>query len=326
MRAIQVQAYEGDDRLAVIHDAPVPDCGEGVLIDVHSAGVSFPDLLLSRGKYQIQPEPPFVPGVEAAGLVAAAGEGSEFAVGDRVAAFTFGAFADQVAAPAHAVMRLPDELTFDEGAGLVMNHQTAYLGLVVRAGLRAGEDVLVHGAAGGVGTAAVQVAKALGTQVTAVVSTGEKGDVARRAGADHVVVGLAGWRAAATASNGGRGFDVVYDPVGGQHSTDENLRALVPGGRLIVIGFADGQIPTVALNRVLLRNVSVVGAAWGHYIATRPELARTIADELTRMIVDGHVRPIVGAVYPFDEAARALADLEERRATGKLVLRVKETD
>jgi NADPH2:quinone reductase len=324
MRAIQVQAYDGDDRLAIIHDAPVPDAGDGVVIEVHSAGVSFPDLLLSRGKYQIQPEPPFVPGVEASGVVAVTAEGSGFAVGDRVAAFTFGAFADRVAAPAHAVMRLPDELTFDEGAGLVMNYQTAYLGLVVRAGLKSGESVLVHGAAGGVGTAAIQVAKALDARVTALVSSEAKGDVARRAGADHVVVGLSGWRAPAVAFNGG-GFDMVYDPVGGQHNTDENLRSLVEGGRLVVIGFADGQIPTVALNRVLLRNVSVVGAAWGHYIASRPELARSIGDELAKMIADGHVRPIVGAVYPFDEAARALADLEGRRATGKLVLRVKET-
>lgn len=324
MRAIQVRAFEGPDRLAVVDDATTPDPGDGILIDVHAAGVSFPDLLLSQGRYQVQPKPPFTPGLEAAGVVLAAAPTSGFAVGERVAAFTFGAFADQVAAPAHAAMRLPDDLSFDQGAGLVMNYQTAYLGLALRGGLIAGESVLVHGAAGGVGTAAIQVAKALEAHVTAVVSSEVKAEVARRAGADHVIVGSTGWRAQAIAASEGPCFDVIYDPVGGQHNTDENLRALVPGGRLVVIGFADGTIPTVALNRVLLRNVSIVGAAWGHYIATQPGLARQISEQLAVMISDGHIRPIVGRSYAFADVAKALTDLEERRATGKLVLRVKE--
>jgi len=326
MRAVQVRAFDGADRLAVVRDAPPPEAGDGVVIDVHAAGVSFPDLLLSRGRYQIQPEPPFTLGVEAAGVVAAAPADGDLRVGERVAAFAFGAFAEQVAAPVQTVMRLPDALSFDEGAGLIMNYQTAFLGLAVRGGLRSGEEVLVHGASGGVGTAAVQVAKGLGARVVGVVSSVAKADVARQAGADEVIVSHApaDWRAAAVAASAGGAFDVVYDPVGGQERTDESVRALRPGGRLVVIGFADGEIPTLALNRVLLRNISVVGAAWGHYLANDMALAARIGASLTELVAGGAVRPVVGATYAMEDAQRALDDLEQRRATGKLVLRLKE--
>lgn len=326
MRAVQVRTFDGPERLTVVGDAPPPDAGDGILIDVHSAGISFPDLLLSRGRYQIQPEPPFTLGVEAAGVVAAASDGSGFAVGERVATFTFGTFAEQVAAPVHTVMRLPDALSFDQGAGLIMNYQTAYLGLVVRGGLHSGERVLVHGASGGVGTAAVQVAKGLGAQVVGLVSSEAKAAVAREAGADAVVVtsSAVDWRKAAVAASGD-GFDLVYDPVGGQERTDESVRALRSGGRLVVIGFADGEIPSLALNRILLRNISIVGAAWGHYLATDLALAGRIAGPLTKLIEQGAVRPLVGATFRFEDAERALDDLEQRRATGKLVLRIKET-
>jgi len=326
MRAVRVRAFEGSGRLAVVDDAPRPEAGDGVVIDVRSAGISFPDLLLSRGRYQVQPEPPFTLGVEAAGVVAAVPEGSALRVGERVAAFAFGAFAEQVVAPEQTVMRLPDALSFDEGAGLIMNYQTAYLGLAVRGDLRQGEEVLVHGASGGVGTAAIQVAKGLGAHVTGVVSSVAKAEVARRAGADEVIVSRSAtdWRAGAVGVTSRGAFDLIYDPVGGQERTDESVRALRPGGRLVVIGFADGQIPTLALNRVLLRNISIVGAAWGHYLADDMSLAGRIATSLTELVAAGAVRPLVGATYALRDAERALDDLEQRRATGKLVLRVEE--
>jgi NADPH2:quinone reductase len=318
MHAIQVNGFGPPSDIAIAEVAE-PAGGE-VIIDVAAAGVSFPDLLMSQGRYQIQPEPPFTLGVEAAGIVHAAEPGSGFAVGDRVAAFTVGAFADRVAAPAATTFHLPDSLSFAQGAGLVMNYQTAYFGLVLRAGIQAGEVVLIHGAAGGVGTAAIQVARGMGARVFAVVSTDEKAAIATQAGADEVLLSTGDWRREGVALTDGRGVDVVYDPVGGDR-TDDSVRALAAEGRLVVIGFADGAIPSLALNRVLLRNISVVGAAWGHFIATRPHVSKQIAEHLARMADDGIVSPIVGKTYPLSQAGQALADLEQRRATGKLVLR-----
>lgn len=317
MRAVQVNGF-GPPSEIVITDVDAPS-GGAVIIDVVAAGVSFPDLLMSQGRYQIQPEPPFILGVEAAGTVRAAEPDSGFRIGDRVAAFTVGAFAEQVAAPASTTFHLPQSVSFEQGAGLVMNYQTAYFGLALRAGVVPGEVVLVHGAAGGVGTAAVQVARGLGARVLAVVSTDDKAAIATQAGADDVLLSTGDWRREAVALTDGRGVDVVYDPVGGSR-TDDSVRALAPEGRLVVIGFADGAIPTLALNRVLLRNISVIGAAWGHFVGTRPQVAKKIADDLARMADDGFVAPIVGNTYPLAQAAQALADLEQRRATGKLVL------
>jgi len=323
MRAVQVNGF-GPPSDIMIADLAEPT-GDAVIVDVVAAGVSFPDLLMSQGRYQIQPTPPFILGLEAAGTVRAADPDTGFSVGDRVAAFTVGAFAEQVAAPAATTFHLPPSLSFEQGAGWVMNYQTAYFGLALRADLAAGETVLIHGAAGGVGTAAVQVAKGLGARVLAVVSTDDKAAVAQQAGADDVVLSTGDWRRQVTALTDGRGVDVVYDPVGGRR-TDDSVRALAAEGRLVVIGFADGAIPTLALNRVLLRNISVVGAAWGHFVGTRPQVSKKIAEDLNQMAEDGVVAPIVGHSYPLAQAAQALADLEQRRATGKVVLRVDQTD
>ncbi|MFC5749833.1 NADPH:quinone oxidoreductase family protein [Actinomadura rugatobispora] len=318
MRAVRVTRPDGPSAVTVA-DVPEPEPGTGVLIEVAAAGVSFPDLLMSKGRYQVQPDPPFTLGLEAAGRVLDAPAGSALRPGDRVAAFALGAFAERFVAPEESTFPLPDELTDEQGAGLIMNYQTAHFGLHRRGGLRAGEVVLVHGAAGGVGTAAIQVARGLGARVIGVVSTGEKAAVAARAGAHDVV--LAGdWAAEVRKLTGGRGVDVVYDPVGGER-TGESLRLLTQEGRLIVIGFADGAIPSLALNRVLLRNVSVIGAAWGHFVDTRPEVSRAIADDLARMAREGTVAPLVGPAFPLEDAAAALAALDDRRATGKVVLR-----
>jgi NADPH2:quinone reductase len=320
MRAAQVRELSGPDGIAVA-DVPEPEAGDEVLIEVQAAGVSFPDLLLSRGLYQIKPEVPFTLGSEGAGVVREAPPGSGLEPGDRVAAATLGSFAELMRAPVATTFRLPDGLSFEEGAALVMNYHTAHFALSRRAGLREGEVVLIHGAAGGVGTAAIQVARGLGATTVAVVSSDEKEGVARSAGADDVVRSEGDWRAAVSEVTGGRGVNVVYDPVGGER-LGQSLRCLAPEGRLLVIGFAEGEIPEVAVNRILYRNVSLVGAAWGHFAWERPEYMREVAADLERMVADGHVRPVVGGVYGLDQVADALRDLGDRRATGKLVARV----
>ena len=308
MKAAQVTELTGPDGVRVV-EVPEPSADGGLLIDVRAAGISYPDLLLSRGEYQLKPDPPFTPGVEVAGLVRSAPDGSPFAAGDRVMAFVFGAFAEVAVGQPHMTWRLPEDMTFAQGAALPMNYHTAHFALVRRAALREGETLLVQGAAGGVGTAAIQVGKALGARVVGVVSTEEKEMVAREAGAHEVVRADAEWPEA----------DVVFDPVGGDRLS-QSLRRLRPEGRLVVIGFTEGQIPSVKVNRLLFRNVSVVGAAWGEFALRRPEYVAEVAADLERMAADGHVDPIVGRSYGFDQVHQALRDLDERRAIGKLVL------
>jgi NADPH:quinone reductase len=291
----------------------------GVVVDVAAAGVSFPELLQTRGEYQIKPDLPFVPGSEVAGTVRSAPEDSGFAAGDRVAAFPMlGGWAEVAVAPEFLTFRLPDALDFAQGAGLILNYHTAYFALAWRGRLRAGETVLVHGAAGGVGTAAIQVAKGLDARVFAVVSTDEKADVAREAGADEVLRSDGAWRDEALERSNG-GVDLVVDPVGGDRFTD-SLRSLREGGRVVVVGFTGGAIPEVRVNRLLLRNTEVIGAGWGAFVLGKPAVSREIGEALDRLIVDGAVRPIVGARFGLEQAAEALRALDERRATGKVVL------
>jgi len=313
MRAIQIVELSGPESALRLVDIPEPD-GEGVVIDVRAAGVSFPEVLQTRGAYQIKPDLPFVPGSEVAGVVKRAGAG--FDVGDRVAAFPMlGGFAEVAVAPAHFTFKLPDQLDFAQGAGLILNYHTAYFSLVTRGRLRAGETVLVHGAAGGVGTATLQVAKGLGARAIAVVSSDEKERVAREAGADEVVR-ADGFKDAVKALGGA---DLIVDPVGGDRFTD-SLRSLNPEGRLVVVGFTGGSIPEVKVNRLLLNNIDVVGAGWGAYIGKRPQLIGEVAAELDALIETGHVRPLVGARLALEDAAEALRLIDGRGATGKVVL------
>jgi NADPH2:quinone reductase len=319
MRAIQVQTLDGPSAVTAV-ELPDPEPGpDRVVIDVARAGVTFPDVLLSRGEYQIKPELPFVPGAEVAGTVRSAPEGSGLAPGDRVAAFcATGGFAEVATAPPAAVFPLPDGVSFETGAALPMNTFTVHFGLTRRGGLRSGETVLVHGAAGGVGTAAVQLAAALGATVIAVVSTDAKGEVARAAGAHHVVL-ADGFLTATRELTGGTGVDMVVDPVGGDRFTD-SLRALAPEGRLLVLGFTGGEIPVVKVNRLLLTNVSVVGVGWGAFWMRRPEYLQQQWAELAPLVADGRVAPPIGPCFPLDQAGRALAELDERRATGQVLL------
>ena len=322
MRAVQITRLDGPAAIELV-EAPEPVAGPGqVLIDVHVAGVTFPEVLQSRGEYQLKPELPFVPGSEVAGVVREAPEGAAVKVVDRVAAFPgLGGFAEVVAAPPQAVFPLPDAVSFEAGASLPMNYLTVHFALVRRAQLRSGETVLVHGAAGGVGTAAVQLASALGARVLAVVSSPEKGEVARRAGADEVV-DAADFRAQVTELTGGRGVDVVVDPVGGDRFTD-SLRSLAPEGRLLVIGFTGGEIPTVKVNRLLLNNVSVVGVGWGAFWTADAGYLQEQWADLLPLLEAGRLDPVVGSRHPLEDAAAALVEIDERRAAGKVLLTVR---
>jgi NADPH2:quinone reductase len=328
MRALQISALDGPDALRPA-ELPEPDrhplSGEpGVVIEVHAAGVAFPDLLLSRGQYQVKPELPFVPGQEVAGVVRAAPEDAPVRAGDRVVACTaIGGFAEVAVAFPFMTFPLPSPLDYAEGAGLVFNYHTAYFALVTRGRLRAGESVLVHGAAGGVGTAALQVARALGARTIGVVSSDEKERVAREAGADDVVRSDGEWRAAARELTGGQGVDVVVDPVGGKDRFTDSLRALAVGGRAVVVGFTEGSIPEVRVNRLLLNNIDVVGAGWGAYVLPRPQAEREIGDAVTRLAEEGKVRPLVGARFPLERGADALRLIDQRGALGKIVLDVR---
>ncbi len=324
MRALLLRDTTGPDALR-LEDIPEPDALDGfVTIDVHAAGVGFVDLLVTRGEYQVAPPLPFVPGIEVAGFVRSAPEGSALRPGDRVAATTpFGGFAEVAVAPAFVTFAIPDDMPFDTASGFVVNHQTAHLGLVRRGRLAAGETVLVHGAAGGVGTAAIQVAKAAGAQIVIALAGGErKRDVALAAGADLALDSGGDWIAAVREHTGGRGADIVVDPVGGDAFTG-SLRCMAPEGRLLVIGFASGTIPTVEANRLLLRSIDVIGVNYGGFLPVDQVFPATAHDDLMRWWSAGALRPVQGETFELAEGARALQDLAARRATGKPVLRVR---
>jgi NADPH2:quinone reductase len=319
VRALELQSIDGPDGFALV-DRPAPPEDGAVTIDVRAAGVSFPDLLMSRGRYQLRPELPAVLGSEVAGTVRSAPPGHPLRPGDRVwAAMELGGFAEVAAAPADRVFPLPDGLTFEEGASLGVNFLTALFALRRRGALRAGETVLVLGAAGGLGTATIAVARALGARVIAVVSVAEKEPTAQAAGADDVVVGTE-WRDEVLERTGGRGADVVADVVGGPE-TLAAIRTTAPEGRVLVLGFTAGEIPSIATNRLLLRNVSLVGAGLGALAATVPDLLTQTADELRRLL-DAGLRPLVGATMPLERGAEAIRRLEDRTAQGKIVLTV----
>ena len=328
MRAVQIVEESGPERALALVDLPEPEPspalspGPGVVVDVHAAGVSFPELLQTRGEYQVKPELPFIPGSEVSGVVRSAPEGAAVQAGDRVAGFCgLGGFAETAVSPEFFTFALAPELDFAQGAGLILNYHTTYFALAMRGRVKEGETVLVHGAAGGVGTAALQVAIGLGAHTIAVVSDEAKAKVAEQAGAEHVVLLGEGWKDEVKTRSGG-GVDVVLDPVGGERFTD-SLRALREGGRLVVVGFTGGSIPEVRVNRLLLRNTEVVGAGWGAYVMSKPELNREVGAAITRMVDEGAVRPIVGASFPLERASDALRMLDERRATGKVVLEVR---
>ncbi len=328
MKAIQIVNEDGPDHALELVELPEPEPshmltpGSGVLVEVHVAGVSFPELLQSRGQYQMKPPLPYVPGSEVGGVVISSPPEASVKPGDRVAAFcALGGWAETTVAPEYFTFALPDELDFAQGAALVLNYHTAYFCLKTRGRLAAGETVLVHGAAGGVGTASLQVAKGLGAKTIAAVSTEEKRKVAEDAGADQVVMIGDGWKDEVIELSGG-GVDMVLDPVGGERFLD-SLRSLAEDGRLVVVGFTGGSIPEVKVNRLLLKNTEVIGAGWGAYVMGKPDVNRQIGAAIGEMMEAGIVRPVIGQRFGLQEAAQALHTLDERRAVGKVVLDVR---
>lgn len=323
MRAWRVDRYgEPADVLRLDAQAPEPAPAEGsVLLAVRTVGLNFADTLSIRGRYQIKAPPPFSPGIEGCGVVVA-GDGTLRAGSRVVFSVPYGALAEQIRAAPSACLPIPDALGDEEAAALLVTYQTSHFALVRRARLRQGELLLVHNGAGGVGTAAIQIAKAIGAVVVATAGGQEKLEVCRRAGADLVVdYRQEDFAAAVLDRSDGRGADVVYDSVGGD-VFDASLRCLAFEGRLIVVGFAGGRIPTVAANRIMLKNVSVVGLNWGSYRDDRPDLVAECHRDICARIEGGALRPVLYRTYPFDDLLVALGDLESRRSYGKLVVRV----
>ena len=321
MFAHRIAAFTGpgDVRWAEVAE-PAP--GDGVVIDVAAAGVSFADLLQTQGAYQMRVPLPYTPGMDAAGVVrSGAGSGGSAGLrpGQRVAVLVpYGCWQEVISVPPERVLPLPDGMSFEVGAAAPLNYLTGLFALVRRARAQAGETLLVHGAAGGVGTAAVQLGKALGLRTFAVAGDETKREFALRCGADHAVL-ADGWLAAVRDVLGERAVDIVVDPVGSDRMTD-SLRSLAPEGRLLVLGFAGGEIPVVKVNRLLLGNTGVLGVASREFFEQRPALAAELWGRLvelwrTRALADPPVE-----VYPFADARGALRAIADRRALGKVVL------
>jgi NADPH2:quinone reductase len=328
MRAVVVREFGAPESIRV-EEFPAPEVRAGeVLIDVHAAGVNFPDLLVMSGKYQILPQRPFVPGKECAGIVRTIGAGvTSCKPGDRVLMWMeYGAFAEQAVAAQDNCFVLPS-MSFAEGACFGLVYQTAYFALVTRAALRPAEVVLVTGASGGVGLAAVQLAKALGATVLAAVSSAEKAQIAKRNGADHIIdISVPNLRDAlreqVRTATGGRLIDVIVDQVGGD-VFDASLRALAWSGRLVVVGFAGGRIPEVKANYLLVKTIAVLGLQISDYRDQHSQAMRHVMGELFDLYAQGKLKPVVSASYPLERFADAFAAISARKAVGKLVLTLK---
>jgi NADPH2:quinone reductase len=322
MWALRVKALEGPDAIEMVSVGAPKGGPNDVVVEVHAAGVGFADLLMTRGQYQFRPEPPFIGGVEVAGVVRSAPTNSSFTAGDRVSgSVRNGAWAEVAVTSPFILYPIPDGMSFEQATSLI-NYQTAVFAFVERGGLRAGETVLIHGAAGGTGTAAIEVARGFGAKVIAVAHGEDKLRTARELGAEHCVEADSEWQAEVRRITNDRGVEVVYDPVGGDRFLD-SVRALAPGGRLLIIGFAAGTIPEIRVNRLLLRNTSLVGAAWAEWVRHDPLMPQRCAKEIEKLWQAGRINPVVESVYPLDQGADALREIAERRAIGKIVLKVR---
>jgi NADPH2:quinone reductase len=321
MRAVRCHELIGPAGLRV-DDLPEPEAGAGeLLVDVKAAGVNFPEVLITQGKYQFKPPPPFVPGGELAGVVRAIGAGvTEYAPGDRViATMLFGAFAERVVVPAAAALKLPDGVSFEIGAATSLTYGTTIHALVDRAALRAGETLLVLGAAGGVGTAAIEIGKILGARVIAAASSDDKLAYCREHGADATINYATEDLKERAKALSGAGVDVIYDPVGGDF-TEAALRTIAWEGRYLIVGFAAGPIPKIAANLVLLKSCQIVGVFWGAFAQRDPARNRANIARVLGWLAEGKLRPHIDGVLPFERAGEALERLARREVKGKLVL------
>lgn len=322
MKAVVCDAW-GPPGMLKLQELPdlVPGPGQ-VVIDVHAAGVNFPDVLIVQGKYQFKPELPFVPGSEVAGVIrAVAADVSAFRTGDRVIAFVpTGGFGQQLLAPAQSLIPMPPDMDFDTAAAITLTYGTSYHAIVDRAKLATGENMLILGAAGGVGLAAIEIGKALGARIIACASTDEKLAACRQHGADVLInYNKEDLRAAIKVATGGKGPDVIYDPVGGDY-TEAAFRSIAWGGRHLVVGFANGAIPQLPLNLALLKGASLVGVFWGAFTKRDPQGNMANMRQLLRWLQEGKIRPHISKRYQLDEAAQALNDMAARKVTGKIVV------
>lgn len=322
MRAVRCHDHSGPLGLR-IDELPEPVAGAGeVLVDVRAAGVNFPDVLLSYGKYQFKPELPFSPGGEAAGVVTAVGAGvTTVKIGDRVAVSVLnGGFAERIVVPEMATTKLPDEVSFEVGAATLLTYATTLYALVDRAALQKGETLLVLGAAGGVGTAAIELGKLLGARVIAAASSDEKIVFCKEHGADEGInYAREDLKERTKALTNGAGANVIYDPVGGPYS-EQALRAIAWEGRYLVVGFAAGDIPKIPLNLVLLKSCQIVGVFWGAFAMRESDKNRANAVQILRWVAEGKLRPHIDATFPFARASEALERMARRDVKGKLVL------
>ncbi len=322
MKAVLCKQYGLPDTL-VIEDVPalVPAAGQ-VVVSMKAAGVNFPDALIIQGKYQMKPPMPFSPGTELAGVVKAIGDGvQQPKVGDAVIAYAgYGGYAEEVLVEAGACIPMPPGVDFKVAASFMMTYGTSYHALKDRAQLKAGETLLVLGAAGGVGSAAVELGKLLGARVIAAASSDDKLAACKQLGADATInYSSEDLREAVKRITQGKGVDVVYDPVGDKFA-EPAMRDMAWGGRYLVIGFAGGEIPKIALNLPLLKGFSIVGVFWGNFTRKEPQKNEANVRELLGWIAAGKLRPLVSAAYPLAQAARALKDVMERKVKGKVVL------
>jgi len=322
MKAILCKTWGLPDTL-VVEELPdvVPAAGQ-VAIKVEAAGVNFPDVLIIQNKYQFKPELPFTPGSELAGVITAVGEGvTNVKVGDKVLAFVSqGAFAQQIAVPAQLVMPMPPGLDFDTAAAVTLTYGTSHHAVVDRAQLKAGETMLVLGAAGGVGLAAIEIGKALGARVIAAASTDEKLAVCREHGADATInYTTQDLREAIKAETGGKGPDVIYDPVGGVYA-EPAFRSIGWRGRYLVVGFANGEIPKLPLNLALLKGASLVGVFWGEFARREPKVNAAAMRELMEWMAQGKIKPHISGRYALADTPKALNDMAARKVTGKVVI------
>lgn len=316
----------GPPESLVLEEAPDPEPGpRQVVVDVVASAVNYPDVLMLKGQYQVRPELPFAPGGEVAGVVSAVGaEVTGWAVGDEVmAVIGSGGFAEKAVVPAGALHAVPAGMDMDTASGFLMAYGTSYHALVDRAAIRPGETLLVLGAAGGTGLTAVEIGAALGAVVVAAASSAEKlAACAERGAAFGINYSTEDLRARLKEVTGGRGPDVVYDPVGGDYA-EPAFRSIAWEGRYLVIGFTGGPIPRLPLNLPLLKGAAVVGVFWGGFVARDPERSRRNVEALGEMFRSGLLGPIVTSVHPLTDAGRAIRELEDRRAVGKVVVRVR---
>jgi NADPH2:quinone reductase len=306
-----------------LEEVDTPSVGAGeVRIRNRAAALNFFDILQVQGKYQLKPPFPFIPGAEVAGLVDAVGPNVEdWTPGERVMAISRGnAFADFSIVKASNVFRLPTEMTFSEAAAIPIAYHTSYFALHHRGQLRAGETLLVHAGASGVGMAAIQIGRAMGARVIATASTDVKREFARVQGAE-LALGYSGeqWIDRVKDATGGVGADVIYDPVGGD-VFEQSTKCIALEGRVLVIGFTSGRIPTIATNRILLKNMAVVGVLWGGYLQAHPEYSGSVHAALSSWYEQGKIRPSIGAVWQFDDTPRGLRELAARKVLGKAVI------